>query len=339
MNEVTPLLLNLNLRKQEQWHGWVGGCLLVALVRSHWTTWQFPEFTRYSDMATAMAAHRMVNAAVLGARSLRTMGQGVDQRDQGVAVVQGAARGLGLEYVSQLLERPELRVVATCRDPDGATSLHALQEKYRERLDLVGLDVTQEDTIKAAAKHVREKYGKVDTLINVAGILHLPGVSGLPETSLTRLQEKYMMLNYQVNAMGPTLVAKEFMPALLEASKRAVSEDGRIPIVANMSARVSSISDNKIGGWYSYRASKTALNMFNKCMAIEYGRKKTPVTFICLHPGTCDTDLSKPFQKNMDQSKLFTKERGVKQLLGIIDAATQEDTGTFFAWDGQEIPF
>lgn len=302
-------------------------------------TWHRSDDTRTSNMTTTMAARRMVLAVARGARCMQTTAQQASQRDQGVAVVQGAGRGLGLEYVSQLLERPKLQVVATCRNPDGADALHSLQEKFPERLDVVKLDVTQEDTIKAAAKHVREKYAKVDTLINVAGILHLPGVTGLPETSLTRIQEKYMMLNYQINAMGPTLVAKEFMPALLEASKHALSQGGRTPIVANMSARVSSISDNHIGGWYSYRASKSALNMFNKCMSIEYGRKKTPVTFICLHPGTCDTDLSKPFQKNMDQSKLFTRERGVRQLLQIIDAASQEDTGKFFAWDGQEIPF
>ncbi|MGB5543850.1 MAG: SDR family NAD(P)-dependent oxidoreductase, partial [Gammaproteobacteria bacterium] len=118
---------------------------------------------------------------------------------------------------------------------------------------------------------------------------------------------------------------------LLQASERAV--------VANISARVGSITDNRLGGWYAYRASKAAQNMLTRSMAIELGRGARPVTLISLHPGTVDTDLSRPFQRNVPDGKLFSTERAVGQLLAIIDGVTAADSGRFFAWDGSEIPW
>eukprot|EP00891_Asterochloris_glomerata_P008672 jgi/Astpho2/8672/Aster-08303 len=98
-----------------------------------------------------------------------------------------------------------------------------------------------------------------------------------------------------------------------------------------MSARVGSIGDN--------RASKTALNSLTKTMSLEFARRKQNVACIMLHPGTCDTDLSAPYQKNVKPDKLFTKDRAVKQLLGIIDSVTMAESGSFFAWDRQEVPW
>ena len=87
------------------------------------------------------------------------------------------------------------------------------------------------------------------------------------------------------------------------------------------------------------RASKAALNQLTKTMSLEFQRRKTNVACICLHPGTCDTGLSEPFQKNVPEGKLFSRERGARQLLGIIDGVTMEATGSFYAWDGQLIPW
>lgn len=111
----------------------------------------------------------------------------------------------------------------------------------------------------------------------------------------------------------------------------------RPAVIANLSARVGSIGDNRLGGWYSYRASKAALNQLTKTMSLEFQRRKQPVAAICLHPGTCDTDLSAPFQRNVPPEKLFTRERAVEQLLRIIDSTTMADTGRFVAWDGSPI--
>ena len=110
-------------------------------------------------------------------------------------------------------------------------------------------------------------------------------------------------------------------------------------MIANLSARVGSISDNRLGGWYSYRASKAALNQLTKTMSLELGRKGQKVAAVLIHPGTCDTDLSRPFQRNVAPEKLFTKERGVEQMLGIVERTTMAETGTFYAWDGSIVPW
>ncbi|KAK8504535.1 hypothetical protein V6N12_017814 [Hibiscus sabdariffa] len=112
-----------------------------------------------------------------------------------------------------------------------------------------------------------------------------------------------------------------------------------VAVVANVSARVGSIGDNRLGGWHSYRSSKAALNQLTKTISVEFGRKKDPVACILLHPGTVDTDLSRPFQRNVPAEKLFTKEFSVQKLLNIINNTKQQDNGKFFAWDGQEIPW
>ena len=110
-------------------------------------------------------------------------------------------------------------------------------------------------------------------------------------------------------------------------------------VIASLSARVGSISDNRLGGWYTYRSSKAALNQLTKTMSLELSRKNQRIAAIVLHPGTVDTGLSEPFQRNVAPEKLFTKERAVNQLLGIVDGVSMQDTGKFYAWDGQIIPF
>eukprot|EP00210_Caulerpa_lentillifera_P008899 g8490.t1 len=143
-----------------------------------------------------------------------------------------------------------------------------------------------------------------------------------------------MIWSYSVNAMGPALVMKHFCELLIKAD---ASEDSPA-VLANMRvSRVSSIGDNVLGGWYSYRSSKTALNQLTKCFSLELARKRKKVACVLLHPGTVDTDLSKPFQRNVPEGKLFTKELAVQQLLKVIDGVTMKSNGKFYAWDGSEI--
>lgn len=254
----------------------------------------------------------------------------------GVSMVQGASRGIGLEFVRQLLRRSEQgRVVATCRAPDAAAELQELRREHARRLTVLPLDVTDESTIEAAAAAIGETHGSLDLLINAAGILSIPNVIQ-PETSLSKVQKSSLLLAYEVNAVGPILVIKHMRPFLKIG---ASLETGKgFSLVANMSARVGSIGDNGLGGWHSYRASKTALNQLTKTASVELG-KKDNIACILLHPGTVDTDLSRPFQKNVAKDKLFTREFSVQKLLSIIDNAKKSDNGKFFAWDGQEIPW
>ncbi|XP_006664730.1 C-factor [Oryza brachyantha] len=254
----------------------------------------------------------------------------------GVSMVQGASRGIGLEFVRQLLGRSDGgRVVATCRAPDSAVELQRLRQEHARRLTVLPLDVTDESSIEAAATSIGETHGSLNLLINATGILSVPNVIH-PETTLSKVQKSSLLLAYEVNAVGPILVIKHMWPYLKAGGR---SETGRgFSLVANMSARVGSIGDNGLGGWHSYRASKTALNQLTKTVSVELG-KKDNIACILLHPGTVDTDLSRPFQKNVPKDKLFTREFSVQKLLSIIDNVKKSDNGKFFAWDGQEIPW
>ncbi|XP_047333411.1 C-factor [Impatiens glandulifera] len=254
-----------------------------------------------------------------------------------VSMVQGASRGIGLQFVKQLLDKDKKgHVVATCRDPNGSKGLLDLQNKFGERLSILPLDLTIESTIQESASSIREKYGFLNLLINASGILSIPDIMQ-PETTLSKVQKSSMMLAYEVNAVGPILVTKHMWPLLKLGGACGLGKE--FAIVANLSARVGSIGDNHLGGWHSYRSSKTALNQLTKTVSVEFARKKDPIICILLHPGTVDTDLSKPFQRNVAEGKLFTKEFSVKKLLDIIEGAKKCDNGKFFAWDGQEIPW
>ncbi|XP_008445830.1 uncharacterized protein LOC103488731 isoform X1 [Cucumis melo] len=255
----------------------------------------------------------------------------------GVSMVQGASRGIGLEFVKHLLENNEKgHVVATCRNPGQATGLLELKNKFDERLCILELDVTNETTIKASAKSIEERYGSLNLLINASGILSIPNVL-LPETTLNKVEKSSLLHAYEVNAVGPILVIKHLWPFLKAGGGSGTERE--VAVVANISARVGSIGDNRLGGWHSYRASKTALNQLTKNVSVEFARKKDPIICILLHPGTVDTDLSRPFQRNVPEGKLFTKEFSVQKLMTIINNAKSQDNGKFFAWDGQEIPW
>jgi Dehydrogenases with different specificities (related to short-chain alcohol dehydrogenases) len=110
-------------------------------------------------------------------------------------------------------------------------------------------------------------------------------------------------------------------------------------VLAVLSARVGSIGDNRLGGWHSYRASKAALNMLVRTIAVELGRTHPQAVLVVLHPGTVDTPLSRPFQRNLREGQLMTSEQAAAHLLSVIDSLTPADSGGFFAWDGQPIAF
>ncbi len=218
-------------------------------------------------------------------------------------------------------------MIATCRSPETATALR--QVEGSAALQTVALDVEDEGSIRSAAASVAEKHARIDLLINCAGILH-DGDGMAPERRLDDLDPRAMHRSFAINSIGPALVVKHFRP-LLGRSERAV--------VASLSARVGSIGDNRLGGWYAYRSAKAAQNMLTRCMAIELGRVGRKVIVVALHPGTVDTDLSKPFQGNVPDGKLFSRAQAVRQLLSVIDGLRPEDSGRFFAWDGSEIPW
>lgn len=222
------------------------------------------------------------------------------------AVVIGASGGLGAALVRQL-------------EASGwYGAVHALSRSG------TGFDLEDEASIAAAAARVGE--GAPPALVFVAtGVLH-HGFE--PERSWRALDAEHLLRDYRVNTVGPALVAKHFLP-LLPRDRRAV-------FVA-LSARVGSIGDNRLGGWHSYRASKAALNMILRNLAVETGRTHPQGVVAGLHPGTVDTGLSAPFQKGVKPEKLFTAEYSAERLLAVVDGLTPADSGGVFAWDGARI--
>ena len=250
--------------------------------------------------------------------------------DDSQVLVQGASRGIGLEFVRQLLAEPSIgRVVATCRAPERAAELATLAAGER-RLHVVALDVADEESIARAAAATAGLTDRLHLVVNCAGILHDGRQSVAPEKRLADVRADALVAGFAVNAFGPLLVAKHF-ERLLAHRERAV--------FASISARVGSIGDNRLGGWYAYRGAKAAQNMFTRTLAIEWARSHRNVICVALHPGTTDTDLSRPFQANVPPGKLFSTGRTVRQLLEVIDRLSPADTGRFLAWDGSEIPW
>ncbi|PIA25363.1 hypothetical protein AQUCO_11800033v1 [Aquilegia coerulea] len=204
--------------------------------------------------------------------------------DAGISMVQGASRGIGLEFVKQLLGRNEKgHVIATCRNPDRATGLLELKKQFPEHLDIQQLDVTDESTIEASANSIRERYGSLSLLINASGILSIPNVIQ-PETTLSKVQKSSLLLAYEVNAVGPIMVIKHMWPLLKAGKGFGTGQD--FAVVANISARVGSIGDNRLGGWHSYRSSKSALNqcLLNLWATLERSNKE-PIGGICKKEG------------------------------------------------------
>ncbi|WP_421781909.1 SDR family NAD(P)-dependent oxidoreductase [Kiloniella litopenaei] len=187
------------------------------------------------------------------------------------------------------------------------------------------LDFLNEDQLENNAARIKDP---IDLVIVATGKLHGKGCS--PEKSLRDLSYEKMMELYSVNTIGPAMIAKYFLPKLNRKSRS---------VFAAISARVGSIEDNRLGGWYAYRMSKTALNMFLKTASIEQKRTHKNSAVIGLHPGTVDSDLSKPFQSNVPQGKLFTPDYSAEKLLSVIKGVTPADSGQIFAWDGEIIPY
>lgn len=228
------------------------------------------------------------------------------------AIVFGASGGIGAAVAAHLRQSGDYEVVAGCRS--GSADFQ--------------FDLTDESSIERAAQKIASS-APIDFVFIATGLLHRDdGIS--PEKGWRALDASQMSEVFAVNAVGPALVAKHFLP-LLRRDRRVV--------FAALSARVGSISDNRLGGWHSYRASKAALNMLMKNFALELSRRNPHSIVAALHPGTVDTHLSQPFQRNVAAAKLFAPAACAAALLDVIDGLTPADTGGLFAWDGVRIPF
>jgi len=232
-----------------------------------------------------------------------------DKPDGGLAVVLGATGGIG----SALVERLE-----AARLFDAVVGLSRRSDPP--------VDVTDEDSIARAARHVCQKGGEIRLVLDASGFLH--DQNFMPEKSWQQLDPAHLAKAFAVNATGPALLMKHFLPLLARRGRS---------VFATLSARVGSIGDNRLGGWYSYRASKAALNMLVRAASIELARQNKAAICVALHPGTVDTRLSQPFGKAGLQVR--SPATAAVELLGVIDRLGPEHSGGFFDHHGEPVPW
>ena len=223
------------------------------------------------------------------------------------ALVLGASGALGSALAAQLRDDPRCATVLAL----GRSSTPAVDFNAPATLD--------------EAAHSLATHGPWNLVLVATGMLH--GPTGTPEKRLAGLHAEHMAASFAVNTIGPALALAHFAPQLAQ---------GERSVVAVLSAKVGSIGDNRLGGWYSYRASKAALNMVVKTAAIELARTHPQAVVAALHPGTVDSALSAPFRG----TKIWRPARdAAHDLLAVIDGLQPQDSGGFWAYDGQRLPW
>ncbi len=241
-------------------------------------------------------------------------------RDANIAII-GATGGIGASVANELERSGSvskvLRFSRSERSSEGQNSISLY------------LDLEDENSIAEAAIKAKALAGELSVVFVATGVLH-DGKHLQPEKTWKTLSPNAMEIAFRLNVTGPALVAKHFLPLLAKGRKAAF---------AALSARVGSIEDNHLGGWYAYRASKAALNMVIKTLSIELSRQNPNAICVGLHPGTVDTKLSKPFQRSVREDKLFTPTQSAHHLLAVLDNLSSADSGGQYAWDGSKVPY
>lgn len=222
------------------------------------------------------------------------------------ALVIGSSGTIGSAFVELLTQ-----------DPD-CESVIGIHRKSEYPINYGSLESIESSSISLSS------HGPFHLIINTIGVLH--SENWMPEKKLDDLNAQQLLSLMQTNAIGPALTIKYF-------SKLLAPESG---VMANLSAKVGSIEDNRLGGWYSYRASKAALNMLIKTASIELARTKPNAAIIALHPGTVKSNLSKPF-RGEEIGREPTD--AAADMLNVIRGISKEDTGRFFSYSGEELPW
>lgn len=235
----------------------------------------------------------------------------------------GASGGIGSALVDALATAPNV------------VRIHALSRTVLPgsggKVIPLPMDLTDEGSVATAASAVAEATAGTTRVVLVAtGVLQDSAAGVEPEKTWRALDANALVHSYRVNTIGPALVAKHFLPLLPRQGKA---------VFAALSARVGSIEDNGLGGWYAYRASKAALNMMIRNLSIELARTRPDSLCVALHPGTVATGLSAPFRSGVPDGKLFTAADAAAYLLTVLNGLEPTDSGRLFAWDGSRIPF
>lgn len=247
---------------------------------------------------------------------------------RGTAVVVGAG-GIGSALVRQLQDDDRFARIIVGTRSTRSVDVRRLADRDPDRTGIAAVDLHEETSIAKLAETVERAGPALRLVVCATGILHR-GDHLKPERRLEDVSPDNFAEAFAINASGPMLVAKHLAPRLPRRGRS---------VFAAISARVGSIGDNRLGGWYAYRASKAALNQLLKSVAIETARRAPEAVIAALHPGTVDTTLSSPFHGCVPEGQLFSPEYSAGCLLQVIDGLTPADSGGFFAWDGSPIPW
>ncbi len=243
-------------------------------------------------------------------------------------IIIGAGHGIGYALTANLLEHyPKLQLTATYRVKAKAEKLLSLQSQYQERLNLVEIDPTQENEVAIFANEKVIKDTPVDFIFNCVGLLH--NESFQPEKSLRDFSVNNFLEVIRINSSVTPLLAKYLEKKFPRASPS---------LFVSLSAKVGSNEDNKLGGWYSYRAAKAALNMLVKNISIEFSRKRLPCLVCSLHPGTTNTALSEPFLAHTTH-EVHAPEVTADHLIKLFSGREVAESGIFLSWNGEKLPW
>lgn len=270
-------------------------------------------------------------------------------------LVTPSSRGIGHALTRYLLQTTTLPIIATCRSRDTSATKASLlehlstssdyeREDHASRLVVFHVDVTEEATMKEASERAAElfppKTHHLHLGLSMTGILH-------PEKAPSQVDYAHAEETFRVNTLGPLMMMKHFgelLPKKRVNLSLPTVEEGQLKLAKhatwlNMSARVGSVSDNRLGGWYSYRASKAAVNSLTRTFDLHLqNRSGGNAVAIAYHPGTVKTGLSKEFWGGVKEEKLFSPEFAAEKLCEVVcsrDAA--EHRGRIWDWDGKEI--
>ncbi|GFD76418.1 SDR family NAD(P)-dependent oxidoreductase [Alteromonas marina] len=234
-------------------------------------------------------------------------------------LIVGASGGIASALIEQY-RLNDAAVIAVSRAP---------ASEFTPKENVTYHQIAQQDDahIGAFVKKLNEQGVVLNTVLITTGFLHNEEKEVHPEKRLEDISEQALSAYFSTNSITPALWLKHLV--------NIVSKEGSTLVC--LSARVGSISDNGLGGWYGYRASKAALNMFVKTASVEYKRRVKDVMLVCYHPGTVDTGLSKPFQKNVAAKKLFTPEFTAKQLITHVSKLDRDQACHFIDWNGEVV--
>ena len=228
---------------------------------------------------------------------------------------------IGSALLENLLQRQSLNRAVVL----GRSAHNASDDK---RVTYVTFDAEDAVSVMTAASRVKESLERIHLLVNTVGLLHNQHQG--PEKRLKALNPEHLQQSFQVNAI--------LLPLLAQAFSTLLRHDDPAVLVS-LSARVGSIEDNQLGGWYSYRASKAAHNMLLKTIASEWRISHRNVAVVALHPGTVYSRLSEPFLSERYKNRVLTPAECASSLLAVIGGLHLEDSGNFYDWQGKSIPW